>query len=203
MFMRRMFNVICLGFALLGMAPVVHADAQFPIEAENTRVRFECSGGILPVVGRFEAVQGRSFFSSNRPNRGRSRSPSDSKSLTTGHAAMDRQLDTPDFFDSARYPAIVFESTDVRETGAGKARPSRTAHRERRAARPVTLHVALDPQPIDELSHLGREATSTDELAIPGVGPNPPQRIRNGRLQSPHQRSMFAFRSGWPFQPGG
>ena len=163
--MRRMFNVICLSFALLGIAPVVHADAQFPIEAENTRVRFECSGGLLPVAGRFEAVQGRVVFAAQSSKPRAVQVTIDSKSLTTGHAAMDRQLDSPDFFDSARYPAIVFESTDVRETGAGEAQASgRLTVKD--ITRPVTLHVALDPQPIDGLSRLGREATSTAQLAI-------------------------------------
>ena len=185
--MRRMFNVICLSFALLGMAPVVHADAQFPIEAENTRVRFECSGGILPVAGRFEAVQGRVVFAAQSSKPRAVQVTIDAKSLTTGHAAMDRQLDSPDFFDSARYPAIVFESTDVRETGAGEAQASgRLTVKD--ITRPVTLHVALDPQPLDGLltpRSRGHEHRSTRD---PGVGPNPAQRIRNGRLQSPHQR---------------
>jgi polyisoprenoid-binding protein YceI len=163
--MRRMFNVICFSFALFGIAPVVHADAQFPIEAENTRVRFECSGGLLPVAGRFEAVQGRVVFAARSSKPRAVQVTIDAKSLTTGHAAMDRQLDSPNFFDSARYPAIVFESTDVRETGAGEAQASGQLT-VKDITRPVTLHVALDPQPLDGLSHLGREATSTARLAI-------------------------------------
>jgi polyisoprenoid-binding protein YceI len=163
--MRRMFNVICLSFPLLGMAPLVHADPQFPIEGENTRVRFECSGGILPVAGRFEAVQGRVVFAAQSSKPRAVQVTIDAKSLTTGHAAMDRQLDSHDFFDSARYPAIVFESTDVRETGAGEAQASGWLT-VKDITRPVTLHVALELQPLDGLSRLGREAMSTDRLAI-------------------------------------
>ena len=163
--MHRMFNMICLSFALLGMAPFVHADAQLSIEAETARVRFECSGGLVPVAGRFEAVQGRVVFAAQSSNARAVQVTIGSNSLTTGHAAMDRQLNGPDFFDSARYPAIVFESTDVRETGAGEDQASgRLTVKD--ITRPVMLHIALDPQLHDGLSHLGREATRTDRLAI-------------------------------------
>ena len=164
-FMRRMFKVICLGFALLGMAPLVRADAQLPIEAENTQVRFDCSWGLVPVAGRFEAVQGRVVFAAQSSNARAVQVTIGSKSLTTGHAVMDRQLNGPDFFDSARYPAIVFESTDVREIGAGQSQASgRLTVKD--ITRPVTLHVMLDPQPLEGPSRLGREAMSTAHLTI-------------------------------------
>jgi polyisoprenoid-binding protein YceI len=164
-FMNRVFNVICLGLALWSMAPVVYADAQLPIEADNTQVGFDCSWGILPVAGRFEAVQGRIVFAAQSSNPRAVQVTIGSESLTTGHAAIDRQLNGPDFFDSSRYPAIVFESTEVRETDAGRAQASgRLTVKD--ITRPVTLHVALDPQPPDGLSRLGREAASTARLMI-------------------------------------
>lgn len=159
--MRRMFRFFCLGFALFSMAPLAHGDAELPIEMpiemENTQVRFECSAGLVPVAGRFEAVRGRVVFAPRSSNPKAVHVTIGSNSLTTGHAMIDRQLKGPDFFDSAHYPAIVFKSTAVTRTDSGQTQASgRLTVKD--MTRPLMLQVALDPQTLPAPSRLGREA---------------------------------------------
>jgi polyisoprenoid-binding protein YceI len=78
---------------------------------------------------------------------------------------IDRQLKGPDFFDSAHYPAIVFESTTVTGTGAGQAQASgRLTVKD--ITKPLTLQVGLDPQPLQAPAFLGRELLSNARQTI-------------------------------------
>jgi polyisoprenoid-binding protein YceI len=43
-----------------------------------------------------------------------------SSSVTTDNATRDKHLNTPDFFDTAKYPEIRFQSTSVRKVGDDK-----------------------------------------------------------------------------------
>ncbi len=160
-FMRGMFRFFFPVFALFSMAPLAHGDAQLliemPIAMETTQVRFECSSGLVPVAGRFEAVGGRVVFEPRSSNPRAVHVTIGSDSLTTGHAMFDRQLKGPGFFDSARYPAIVFESNAVTRTDSGQAQAS--GHLTvKDMTRPLMLQVALDPHPLSGGYRLGREA---------------------------------------------
>jgi polyisoprenoid-binding protein YceI len=157
--------MICLGLAMFSVMPLAHAEVQVPIENGNTQVRFECSSGLMPMAGRFEGVRGRIVFADELSTPRAVEVTIGSDSLTTGQAMIDRQLKGPDFFDSANYPAIVFESTDVIGIGADQAQASgRLTVKD--ITRPLTLQVALDPQTLATPSRLGREAVPPSRRAI-------------------------------------
>ncbi len=163
--MRCILRMICLGFALFSVVPLARSEAQVPIETENTEVRFECSSGLVPMAGRFEGVRGRIVFADQSSSPRAVEVSIGSDSLTTGQETIDRQLKGPDFFDSAHYPAIVFESTDVIGIGSGQAQASgRLTVKD--ITRPLILDVAIDPQTLATPSQLGRETLGPPSRAI-------------------------------------
>jgi polyisoprenoid-binding protein YceI len=96
--------------------------------------------GLSHHTARLVGFKGVLEFDPASPETGRVEVLLDPKELSSGVAALDRLLRSPDFFDVANYPAITFASTQVIVTGerTGQVIGDLTI---RGVTRPVTLDV--------------------------------------------------------------
>jgi polyisoprenoid-binding protein YceI len=96
--------------------------------------------GLSHHTARIVGFKGALEFDPASPETGRVEVLIDPKELSSGVAALDRLLRSPDFFDVANYPAITFASTQVIVTGerTGQVIGDLTIHG---VTRPVTLDV--------------------------------------------------------------
>ena len=96
--------------------------------------------GLSHHTARIVGFKGALEFDPASPETGRVEVLIDPKELSSGVAALDRLLRSPDFFDVASYPAITFASTQVIVTGerTGQVIGDLTI---RGVTRPVTLDV--------------------------------------------------------------
>lgn len=68
------------------------------------------------VKGRFYEVRGSLHIDFQNPENSWVKAQVNVASISTGVAARDRHLRSPDFFDVATYPTIDFESTNIQQT---------------------------------------------------------------------------------------
>lgn len=97
--------------------------------------------------------------------------------IVTGIPALDKHLESPAFFDVAKYPTATFVSDKIVVTGkqAADITGTLTLHG---VSKPVTLHATLNKEgvnPINNLASLGFSATATlnrSEFGINTLLPN-------------------------------
>lgn len=85
---------------------------------------------------------------------------------------FNEHLRSPDFFDAAKYPQIVFRSTKVEAAGEGRLKVSGDLT-VRDITRPVVLDVSLNKaglQPMVKRAAIGFDATTTLKRSEFGVG---------------------------------
>ncbi len=80
------------------------------------RVRFM---GLSNVAGAFSDFSGTIMYSAGHPERSSVSLVIKTQSISTNSTDRDRHLRTPDFFDVARYPYIIFRSSSIRRSSAG------------------------------------------------------------------------------------
>jgi polyisoprenoid-binding protein YceI len=98
-----------LALAFVPVAPV----REFRIDAGHSDVAF--SVGFLghPVRGRFSDIRGIIAYSPGNPAASSVTVVIGTKSIATGSDHRDQHLRSADFFDVARYPAIIFHSDSI------------------------------------------------------------------------------------------
>ena len=83
-------------------------------------------------------------------------------SVDTGEAARDKHLNSPDFFDTAKFPTATFTSTKIAKTGEGyDVLGDLMLHG---VTKPVTLHMespSKEQVGMDKMPHRGFSATTT------------------------------------------
>lgn len=83
-------------------------------------------------------------------------------SVDTGEAARDKHLNSPDFFDTAKYPTATFTSTKIIKAGDDNdVVGDLTLHG---VTKPVTLHLEVPSKEqigMDKMPHRGFSATTT------------------------------------------
>jgi polyisoprenoid-binding protein YceI len=75
---------------------------------------------ISTVRGQFAGIVGVAHFDPNRIAASSVEATIDCRTLNTGVGKRDDQMKGPDFFDTRRYPAMVFKSKRVQKTGPEK-----------------------------------------------------------------------------------
>lgn len=72
---------------------------------------------IMPITGRFGHVGGTVTFDPERPERSWVEARIAAQSVSTGIAALDQHLRSPEFLDAERHPEIIFRSVAVEPAG--------------------------------------------------------------------------------------
>ena len=120
-------TTLALLFSLFLLLPATAENYRF--SAKESQVGFEIKhlGGLAK--GQFKEFQGELEFYPDDPERSKVRIVIQVDSLKTGSAKRDAHLQQDDFFDSAKYPVITFESKKFRKVGASY-----------RVTGPMTMH---------------------------------------------------------------
>src|SRR5690242_16234077 len=101
---------------LVGVALAVSPPApvrEFRIDAGHSDVAFSIGFLGHPVRGRFEDVRGTIVYAPENAAASAVTVVIGAKSIATGSAHRDEHLRSPDFFDVAKYPVIVFRSATI------------------------------------------------------------------------------------------
>jgi polyisoprenoid-binding protein YceI len=109
---------ILLASLLLAGRPVAPSPArEYRIDAGHSDIAFSIGFLGHAVRGRFDGVKGTISYAANDPSASSITVVIATKSISTGSAHRDEHLRSPDFFDGAKYPFIVFKSTSVARRG--------------------------------------------------------------------------------------
>lgn len=124
-----MRNHLFLSLTAIGVAAVAffcapersEADANdYVLDAGHSWVTFRLEhAGLVNAWGRFDGVEGKGSFDPTKPGESRWSAKIDASSVSTGNEKRDKHLRSPDFFNAAEHPHIVFSSSKVQVTSDG------------------------------------------------------------------------------------
>lgn len=125
--------------------PVLAADS-YEIDPQHAWVAFSINhAGWSSASGLLSNVTGQISFDKEDPTKSTVTVTIDATTLATGFADRDRDLQGPDFFNTAEFPTITFNSTAVEKTGdnTGKITGDLTLIG---VTKPVTLDVTFNAE---------------------------------------------------------
>lgn len=153
--LSRLACRIALSLPLLGLGAAGHAGALYPIGPRYGAVAFSIDNlGLIRSHGGFRRFDGTLFIDPARPERTRIAVTIAADSVDMAWPPGAALLSSPAYFDTGRYPDIVFRSTAV--TPAGADRYTVQGRLEMRGVtRDLTLHATLMARHVDPI--LGAE----------------------------------------------
>lgn len=116
---RRLASSAALA-AALAAAPALNADREtFTLDTHHTEIGFKVRHFVSKVPGRFKQFSGTIELDRASPASSVVDLRIDAGSIDTGNANRDKDLNSPNFFDTAKYPEITFHSTKIVDKGSG------------------------------------------------------------------------------------
>jgi polyisoprenoid-binding protein YceI len=113
---RRALLAVVL--ALLLSAGSLRAEKEtFVLDKDHTEFGFRVRHFVSKVGGRFAKFEGTITLDRSRPEESSVELKIDAASIDTGVPNRDRHLNSPDFFDTAKFPEITFRSTKITAKG--------------------------------------------------------------------------------------
>jgi polyisoprenoid-binding protein YceI len=110
--MKKLFLLVV---AMLATSSLALAADTYTIDGAHSSANFAVKHmGISTVHGRFTDVGGSILFNAQAPEKSSVTAVIKATSVNTDNATRDKHLNTPDFFDTAKFPEIRFQSTSVR-----------------------------------------------------------------------------------------
>src|ERR1017187_3353890 len=114
--LRRLAPLVAL--VVLALAPAARAAKEiFTFDKPHTEFDFKVRHFVSKVGGRFTKFDGTIELDRTNPEAGTVNLTIDAASLDTGNPTRDKHLNSPDFFDTAKFPQITFTSTKVATKG--------------------------------------------------------------------------------------
>jgi polyisoprenoid-binding protein YceI len=111
-----MKKLLLLLTVLLATASLALAADVYTIDGAHSSANFAVRHlGISTVRARFTDVSGTIQFNPAAPEKSSVAAVIRAASINTDNATRDKHLNTPDFFDTAKYPEIRFQSTSIRK----------------------------------------------------------------------------------------
>ncbi len=163
-----------LAIALIGSLPTAaFAADKYDFDPTHTQVLFSYSHfGFSTITARFDKLDGELMLDTGDLTRSSVSVSVPIASVDSGVAKLDEHLQTPDFFDAAKFPAATFKSTKVEKAGEGtlKVTGDLTIHG---VTKPVVLDVKVNkigPHPMTKDDTAGFDATTTIKRSDFGVG---------------------------------
>src|SRR5450756_2448123 len=100
--LRRLAPAVTL--AVLALAPAARAEKEtFTFDKVHSEFGFKVRHFVSKVGGRFTKFDGTIEIDRANP----------AASIDTGNPAREKHLNSPDFFDTAKFPEITFNSTNI------------------------------------------------------------------------------------------
>ncbi len=134
----------------------------YAIDPAHSEVDFSIKHlAISTVHGRFSIKSGTVNFDATDPLKSSVDAVIDVKSVSTGEPKRDEHLNSPDFFETAKYPTAQFKSSSIKKVGDGyEVYGDLTMHG---VTKPVTLHLdqpSKEQIGMDGKPHRGFSATT-------------------------------------------
>ncbi len=107
-----LFSVIALGSILSAQA-----DETYKIDPVHSSISFKVRHFFSYVTGKFTKFEGTVHVDSEHPEKSSVTATIQASSIDTQNEKRDGHLQSPDFFDVAKYPTITFKSKSVKRTG--------------------------------------------------------------------------------------
>ncbi|MEO8586449.1 MAG: YceI family protein [Acidobacteriota bacterium] len=110
--LRRFAPAVAL--AVLALAPPARAEKEtFTLDKPHTEFGFKVRHFVSKVGGRFTKFDGTIEIDRANPGASTVKLKIDAASIDTGNPTRDKHLNSPDFFDTAKFPEITFNSTKI------------------------------------------------------------------------------------------
>lgn len=107
-----------VALAFLALAPAARAEKEtFTFDKAHSEFGFKVRHFVSKVGGRFTKFDGTIELDRANPASGAVNLKIDAASIDTGNPNRDKHLNTPDFFDTAKFPDITFKSTKIAAKG--------------------------------------------------------------------------------------
>jgi len=115
--MNKLFLFLA-AFSFLAVS-TVRAEV-YGFDKAHSQVGFSVRHILSPVHGEFKDYDGTIHFDPKSPETSKVNVTIQVASISTNNDGRDHHLQTPDFFDAAKYPTITFKSTKVTAAGDNK-----------------------------------------------------------------------------------
>jgi polyisoprenoid-binding protein YceI len=107
-----------LALAVVLTAASAHAEKEtFVLDKAHTEIGFKIRHFVSKVGGRFGKFEGTIVLDRAKPEESSVEVKIDTTSIDTGNPGREKHLNSPDFFDTAKFPEITFKSTKVAAKG--------------------------------------------------------------------------------------
>ena len=158
--------MMAAGLAAPALAQIAPADVRagaYKLDPEHGKITWEIDHlGFSTYVGQFANVTGTLKLDPKNPAKSSVIATVQIASVGTLNTALDKNIQSPMFFDAAKYPTATFVSTSVRANGASAVvMGNLTMHG---VTKPVTLNVtfnAAGTNPVENVYEVGFDATAT------------------------------------------
>src|ERR1039458_245472 len=111
---RRRWLAPLVALALFALAPAARAEKEtFTFDKAHSEFSFKVRHFVSKVGGRFTKFDGTIEIDRANPAASSVNLKIEAASLDTGTPDRDKHLNSPDFFDTAKFPEIAFKSTKI------------------------------------------------------------------------------------------
>lgn len=118
--MKKRTVLFCTLFLLTTVGPSAFAGAQvWELDKAHSNFYFSVRHIFSKIQGHFNGYSGELRFDPANLSDSKFYFEIKTDSVDTGIAKRDKHLGSADFFDSGKFPLMIFESTNIKEAGSG------------------------------------------------------------------------------------